>query len=117
MKIMLIIFILLFVAMFLIQRYCKKKPLKITLGIIIILTTCYCVMLSIDMNRVNSFRKPIFMLETQNNCDNSCSTYQGLGYSLDIEYYDNGIIEEIKLSVFGRVIAGGIQDIIDIPNN
>ena len=117
MKIMLIVFILLFVAMFLIQRYCKKKPLKITLGIIIILTTCYCVMLSIDMNRVNSFRKPIFMLETQNSCSGSCSNYQGLGYSVDIEYYDNGIIEEIKLTMLGRVIAGGIQDIIDIPNN
>lgn len=115
MKTIYLIFILLFVAMFLVQRYCQKKNLNITLTIIIILVTFYCVVLSIDMNRINSFRKPIFMWETQNNCGALCNSYQGLGYRAHIEYYNNGIIEEITLTMFNKVIAGGIQDIVEIP--
>lgn len=105
-----IIFISLFLGMFLVQRYLKKKDLKYALEIILVLFTFYCVLLSIDINRVNTFRKPIFMWETQS-CGNRCTIYQGLGYKSKIKHYNNGTIKEITLSMFGKVIAGAVQDI------
>ena len=50
---------LLLIAMVLVVKFCKKT-LKIVLSIIIILATIYSVMISIDINRVESFREPIF---------------------------------------------------------
>ena len=49
------IFGLLLVAMVLVVKFCKKT-LKILLSISIILATLYCVIISIDINRVESFR-------------------------------------------------------------
>lgn len=49
---------LLLIAMVLVVKFCKKT-LKIVLSIIIILATIYSVMISIDINRVESFREPI----------------------------------------------------------
>lgn len=111
MKSMIGIFVLLIISMIVVGKYCKKKPLKIGLAIVISLVTLYCVMVSIDMSRVNTFRKPIFMWEIQNKCAGQCSSYLGLGYQVDIKYYDNGIIETIEMYMFGKVIAGGVQDI------
>ena len=51
---------LLLIAMVLVVKFCKKT-LKIVLSIIIILATIYSVMISIDINRVESFREPIFI--------------------------------------------------------
>ncbi|MDD4795199.1 MAG: hypothetical protein PHG03_01395 [Bacilli bacterium] len=110
MKIIRIIFVLLFLGMFLVQKYLKKKYLKYALEIVLILITFYCVLLSVDMSRVNTFRKPIFTWETQS-CGDGCTIYRGLGYKSKIKNYNNGIIEEITLSIFGKVIAGGVQDI------
>lgn len=109
MKTMGIIFVLLFLGMFLVHKYINKY-LKYTLEIILVLITFYCVLLSIDISRVNTFRKPIFMWKTQS-CGERCTIYQGLGYKSKIKYYNNGIIEEITLSIFEKVIAGGVQDI------
>ena len=56
---MLGIFILLIIAMLLVVKFCKKT-LKIVLSIIIVLISLYCIIISVDMNRVHSFREPIF---------------------------------------------------------
>lgn len=56
---MLGIFILLIIAMLLVVKFCKKT-LKIVLSIIIVLVLLYCIIISVDMNRVHSFREPIF---------------------------------------------------------
>ena len=112
MKFIWITFILLIISMRLVQMYLKNKTLRISLAIIITLITCYMVILSINISRVNSFRKPILMWKSENYCTTKCTSYKGLGYKVDIKYYDTGIKESVTLSMFGKVIAGGVQDII-----
>ena len=112
MKFIWITFILLIISMRLVQMYLKNKTLRISLAIIITLITCYMVILSINISRVNSFRKPILMWESENYCTTKCTSYKGLGYIVEIKYYDTGIKESVTLSMFGKVIAGGVQDII-----
>ena len=60
------IFGLLVIAMILVVKFCKKT-LKIVLSIIIILATIYSVIIFIDINRVESFREPIFAIVKQEN--------------------------------------------------
>ena len=106
-EIMIVIFILLGVSMFFLGKYYKKKSLKISLIIIISLIAIYCVMLSIDMNRVNSLRKPIFAKE--NGYMGSMTRYDGLGYKIGLEQgYDTGYITQSQMTMFGQVIAGAI---------
>jgi hypothetical protein len=106
-----IIFALLFIAMFFVIKYCKKT-MKIVLSSIIILVILYFSMLFIDINRVNSFHKPIFVWNPTTNVGTNEISYQGIGYKVDIKYYDNGIVETIEMYMFGKVIAGGVQDIV-----
>lgn len=61
---MLGIFILLIIAMLLVIKFCKKT-IKIVLSIIIVLVALYCIVISVDMNRVNSLREPIFAIVKQ----------------------------------------------------
>ena len=78
------IFGLLVIAMILVVKFCKKT-LKIVLSIIIILATIYSVIIFIDINRVESFREPIFAIVKQEN-DLTMKTimYQGLGYEIKL---------------------------------
>jgi len=103
----LLILIMLIILMLAVVIYCKKK-LKIVLSTIIILMTLYCVMLTIDMIRVYSLRKPIFVLETNNRSGVKANQipYQGLGYKVNIEYLEDGNIASITMYMFNRVIAG-----------
>jgi hypothetical protein len=102
------IFALSFLAMFLVIKYCKKT-FKIILSPIIFLVILYFAMLSIDMSRVNSFHKPIFVWET-NNADTVSNevSYQGIGYKVIAEYFENGKIESITMYMFNKVIAATI---------
>ena len=79
---MLGVFILLIIAMLLVLKFCKKT-LKIVLAIIIVLVTLYCIIIYVDMNRVNNHREPIFAVITKED-DYSMKTiiYQGLGYKV-----------------------------------
>lgn len=107
---MLGIFILLIIAMLLVVKFCKKT-LKIVLSIIIILVTLYCILISVDMNRVNSFREPIFAIVKQEE-DSSMKTiiYQGLGYEVRIiKNVMNDKIIKIEMYMFNKCIAGAIE--------
>ena len=103
----LLMIIILIITMLSVVIYCKKK-LKIILSTIIILITLYGVMLTIDMIRVYSIRKPIFVLETNNRSGVKANEvpYQGLGYKVNIEYLEDGNIVSITMYMFNRVIAG-----------
>lgn len=107
---MLGIFILLIIAMLLIVKFCKKT-LKIVLSIIIILTTLYCTAISVDMNRVNSFRKPIFAISSElKDYENySKEVYKGLGYRIEIDKVENQKIISSTMYFFNKVIAGAIE--------
>lgn len=104
------IFILLLIAMLLVVKFCKKT-LKIVLSIIIILATIYSVMLSIDMNRVNSFREPIFNVGWYE--ETGMIEYKGLGYRTVVRYgyTTNNVkkIQQIEMYIFDKCIAGAIE--------
>ena len=96
------IFVLLFIAVLVVIKYCKKKSKYI---LIISLIACYCVIVSIDMNRSNSLKKPIFAQEQNDNLTEA--NYNGLGYEIQIKKID-GKIESVTMYIFGKVIAASI---------
>ena len=109
-KNMLGIFILLIIAMLLVVKFCKKT-LKIVLSIIIILITLYCIVISVDMNRVNSFREPIFAIVKEDD-DSSMKTiiYQGLGYEVRmIKDITTDKPIRVEMYMFNKCIAGAIE--------
>ena len=109
-KNMLGIFILLIIAMLLVVKFCKKT-LKIVLSIIIILVTLYCIIISIDMNRVSSFREPIFAIVKQED-DSSMKTiiYQGLGYEVRmIKDVTTDKTIQVEMYMFNKCIVGAIE--------
>ena len=109
-KNMLGIFILLIIAMLLVVKFCKKT-LKIVLTIIIILVTLYCIVISIDMNRVNSFREPVFVtIKQEDDLTMKTIIYQGLGYEVKIvKDVTKDKIIKIEMYMFDKVIAGTIE--------
>ncbi len=107
---MLGIFILLIIAMLLVIKFCKKT-MKIVLSIIIVLITLYCIVISVDMNRVNSLREPIFAIVKQED-DSSMKTivYQGLGYEVKmIKDVTEDKTVKVEMYMFNKCIAGAIE--------
>jgi len=104
------IFGLLLIAMVLVVKFCKKT-LKIVLSIIIILATLYSVIISIEMNRVESFREPIFAIssELKDYEDYSKEVYKGLGYRIEIDRVENQKTISSTMYFFNKVIAGAIE--------
>lgn len=107
---MLGIFILLIIAMLLVVRFCKKT-LKIGLSIILILVTLYCTILSIDRNRVFSFREPIFAVssELRDYGNYSKEVYKGLGYRVEVDKTENQNVRSITMYFLNKVIAAAIE--------
>lgn len=107
---MLGIFILLIIAMLLVVKFCKKT-LKIVLAIIIILVTLYCIVISVDMNRINSLREPIFAISSElRDYENySREVYKGLGYRIEIDRVENQKIISSTMYCYNKVIAGAIE--------
>lgn len=101
---------LLLIAMMLVVKFCKKT-LKIALSTIIILATLYSVMVSIDINRVESFREPIFNIGWYE--ETGLIEYKGLGYRTIVKYGyttdDEKKISSIEMYMFGKCIAGAIE--------
>ncbi len=107
---MLGIFILLIIAMLLVIKFCKKT-MKIVLSTIIVLVTLYCIIISVDMNRVNSLREPIFAIVKQED-DSSMKTivYQGLGYEVKmIKDVTEDKTVKVEMYMFNKCIAGAIE--------
>lgn len=104
------IFGLLLVAMVLVVKFCKKT-LKILLSISIILATLYCVIISIDINRVESFREPIFNIGWYE--ETGLIEYKGIGYRTIVKYgytANNEMkISSIEMYMFDKCIAGAIE--------
>ena len=107
---MLGIFVLLIIAMLLVLKSCKKT-IKIVLSIIIVLVTLYCIIISVDMNRVNSLREPIFAISSElRDYENySKEIYKGLGYRIEIDKVENQKIISSTMYFLNKVIAGTIE--------
>ncbi len=104
------IFGLLVIAMILVVKFCKKT-LKIVLSIIIILATIYSVIIFIDINRVESFREPIFaIVKQENDLTTKTIMYQGLGYEIKlVKDVTNNKIIQMEMYMFNKCIAGAIE--------
>ena len=104
------IFVLLFIAMLLVVKFCKKT-LKIILSVIIILAILYSIMIYIDINRVESFRKPIFNITWYE--ETGLIEYKGLGYKTIVKYgyteNNEKKINSIEMYMFNKCIAGAIE--------
>ena len=104
------IFLLLLIAMFLVVKFCKKT-LKIILSIMIILATLYSVIISIDINRVESFREPIFNIAWYE--ETGLIEYKGIGYRTIVKYgytaNNEKKISSIEMYMFDKCIAGAIE--------
>ena len=104
------IFGLLLIAMVLVVKFCKKT-LKIILSLIIILAILYSVIISIDINRVESFREPIFNIGWYE--ETGLIEYKGLGYRTIVKYgytsNDEKKISSIEMYMFGKCIAGVVE--------
>ncbi len=104
------IFIILLFAMLLVIKFCKKT-LKIVLSIIIVIVALYCVILSVDMNRVNNFRNPIFNISWHE--ETGLIEYKGIGYRTIVKYeYTNNNekkITSIEMYMFNKCIAGAVE--------
>ena len=102
------IFGLLAVAMVLVIKLCKKT-LKKVLSIIIVIAALYSVVISVDMNRVESFREPIFNISWYE--ESGLIEYKGLGYRTTVKYgytEDNEKqITDIEMYMFDKCIAKG----------
>ena len=106
------VFALLLIAMLLVVKFCKKT-IKVVLSAIIVLATIYCAVLSIDINRVESFREPIFNIGYYE--ETGLIEYKGLGYRTVVKNaytVDNEQkINSIEMYMFDKCIAGAIQQI------
>ena len=107
---MLGIFILLIIAMLLVVKFCKKT-LKIVLSIIIVLISLYCIIISVDMNRVHSFREPIFAtIKLEDDLTMKTKIYQGLGYEVKmVKDVTKDKIIKIEMYMIDKVIAGAVE--------
>ena len=107
---MLGIFILLIISMLLVVKFCKKT-LKIVLSIIIILVTLYCIVISIEINRVESFREPVFaIVKKEDDLTMKTIVYKGLGYEVRM-VKDLTTDKKIQIEIYmiDKVIAGAIE--------
>ena len=83
------------------------------LSIVIAIVTLYCVILSIDMNRVNNFREPVFVVKLkETDLTYKTIVYQGLGYKVNIERdvtQENNQIIKIEMYMLNKIIAGAVE--------
>ena len=110
--IILLKFIILLTFMFIVRKYIKKKTLKTVLTIVICLLTIWTIMFTVDINRTNSLKNPIFARE--NGYMGSMTRYDGLGYKIGLE--KNANTDQVsygQMTILGRLVAGGVQDFIN----
>ena len=84
----------------------KKKILIIISIVIILLILGYGSIVYIDYHNVINGKLPIFANYSED------GNYQGLGYTVEVTYYpDTDVIEEMNMKLFGKTIAGMVQNI------
>ena len=88
-----------------------QKDIKNCISIIIVLVLLYCIIISVDMNRVHSFREPIFAtIKQEDDLTMKTIIYQGLGYEVKmVKDVTNDKTIKIEMYMFDKVIAGAIE--------
>ena len=77
----------------------------------IIYYNCFSFIISVDMNRVHSFREPIFAtIKQEDDLTMKTIIYQGLGYEVKmVKDVTNDKTIKIEMYMFDKVIAGAIE--------
>ncbi|MDD4795964.1 MAG: hypothetical protein PHG03_05370 [Bacilli bacterium] len=60
------------------------------------------------MSRVNSLHRPIFVWEPTADVGTNEVSFQGIGYKVIVEYFEDGKIEAVTMYMFNKVIAAAI---------
>lgn len=85
----------------------KKKLLMSLLIIVIVLFVVWLVTFTVDYNHSATLRKPVFAKEYLIDATRDTITYKGIGYKIEVRYYENGI-ERVEMKMFDKVISASI---------
>ena len=91
-----------------------KKAKKCIVIIACALLLLWGAMFTTDYVRCGSLKRPLFVVSTGDTADDGGSgTYQGLGYTVDMEVYldaEYGLcISSVEMKVLGKVVAASIS--------
>ena len=88
------------------------KKLKIVLIVLAVLVALWSGMLITDMVKSQNLSEPVFAKEIRVEADNDRIIYQGLGYTVESEYftdqYGKSYIGGSEVYLFGKLIAAVI---------
>ena len=88
------------------------KILRIVLIVFAVVAVVWSAMLITDITRSNDFQKPVFAKEIRVEADNDIIIYQGLGYTVKREFFENQNDEPICVSsevyLFGKIMISAV---------
>ncbi len=85
----------------------KKRILTVLLIIVIVIFAVWLVTFAVDYNHSATLRKPVFAKEYLIDATNDTIIYKGVGYKIEVKYYENGI-ECVEMKMFDKVISASI---------
>lgn len=86
------------------RRGSIKKALLICIGIFVI---SWLGIFFTDYYRCSHLEKPLFVVPVQTADDGGSGTYQGLGYTVEVEL-DSFQVISVTMKIFGKVVAASI---------
>lgn len=87
-----------------------RKITKFILGIMLAVVSLWGVTGIIDYSKIKEFKKPIFAIPTNTYDDGGSGTYQGLGYSFEIEGNFLPDDEQPGVTYYEYYILGNLMD-------
>lgn len=92
----------------------KKKYRNILIGIVGAVIVLWGAMFVTDYIRCSNFKEPIFVVAVGETADDGGSgTYQGLGYTVEVEKYVDAeygvVLCSVEMKVLGKVIVAVIS--------
>ena len=110
--ILIIKFIILGVLFFILGKHVKKKSFKNISLVVVSLLTLWTIIFTVDINRTNSLKEPIFARE--NGYMGSMTKYNGLVYKIGLEKnYATKQISQSQMTIWGQLVAGRIDDFLN----
>ena len=90
----------------------KKKVIKIISSVVCILLALWSGMLITDTVKSQNLSEPVFAKEIRVEADENTIVYQGLGYTVESEYFSNengeSYIGGSEVYLFGKLVAAVI---------
>lgn len=93
-----------------------KKRICIFAGCFLFsLTLIWGILFTTDCIRCSHLKKPLFVIGISDTLasDGGSGTYQGLGYTVDVEGHLSAeygyVVESVELSILGKVVAAAIS--------